>query len=99
MGRLMCDNDIQVFSMRKYKVTTDSNHSFKAAPNLLERAFQAARHNKKCAGDISYIRTREGWLYLAVMIDLYSRRVVGYATSNRLKKDSALQAFNRTVAL
>lgn len=99
VGRLMRDNGIRVFRTRKYKVTTDSNHRFNVAPNLLDRNFTADRPNQKWAGDISYIWTREGWLYLAVMMDLHSRRIVGWAVSNRLKQDIALQALNRAVAL
>ena len=95
----MRDNDIRVVRTRKYKTTTDSNHHFNIAPNWLDRDFHADYPNQKWAGDISYIWTREGWLYLAVMIDLHSRRVVGWAVSNRLKKDLALQALNRAVAL
>jgi putative transposase len=99
VGRLMRDNDIRVIRTRKYKATTDSDHRFNIAPNLLNRNFNADQANQKWAGDISYIWTREGWLYLAVMIDLHSRRIVGWAVSNRLKKDLALQALNRAVAL
>lgn len=99
VGRLMRDNGIRVVRTRKYRVTTDSNHRFNIAPNWLDRNFHADKPNQKWAGDISYIWTREGWLYLAVMIDLHSRRVVGWAVRNRLKKDLALQALNRAVAL
>ncbi len=99
VGRLMCDNGIRVITTRKYKATTDSDHRVNIVPNLLNRKFHAERPNQKWAGDISYIWTREGWLYLAVIIDLHSRRVVGWAVSNRLKKGLALQALNRAVAL
>lgn len=99
VGRLMRDNGIRVVRTRKYKVTTDSNHRFNIAPNLLGRDFHAERPNQKWAGDISYIWTREGWLYLSVIMDLHSRRIVGWAVSNRLKQDLALQALNRAVAL
>lgn len=99
VGRLMRDNNIQVIRTRKYRATTDSNHRFKIAPNHLNRDFNADRPNQKWAGDISYIWTREGCLYLAVMIDLHSRRIIGWAVSNQLKKDLALQALNRAVAL
>lgn len=99
VGRLMRDNGIHVIRTRKYKVTTDSNHRVNIAPNLLDRNFTAVQPNQKWAGDISYIWTKEGWLYLAVMMDLHSRRIVGWAVSNRLKKDLALQALNRAVAL
>jgi transposase InsO family protein len=56
----------------------DSNHSFNIAPNLLDQDFSADGRNQKWAGDISYIWTSEGWLYLAVILDLYSRRVIGW---------------------
>lgn len=99
VGRLMRENGINVVRTRKYQTTTNSDHKFSIAPNLLNRNFQAHHINQKWAGDISYIWTREGWLYLAVMIDLHSRRFVGWAVSNRLKQDLALQALNRAVAL
>ena len=99
VGRLMRDNRIYVVRTHKYKVTTDSHHRFNVAPNWLDRNFAADTPNQKWAGDISYIWTAEGWLYLAVMIDLHSRRVIGWAVSNRLKRDLALQALNRAVAL
>ena len=63
---------------------TDSNHAFNIAPNLLNRDFRADQPNQKWAGDISYVWTREGWLYLAVILDLHSRRVIGWAVSNRM---------------
>ena len=77
VGRLMRQNGFTVVRTRKYKATTDSNHRFNIAPNLLNRDLMAEAPNQKWAGDISYIWTREGWLYLAVMIDLHSRRVIG----------------------
>ena len=99
VGRLMRDNRIYVARTHKYKATTDSHHRFNVAPNVLDRNFAAALPNQKWAGDISNIWTAEGWLYLAVMIDLHSRRVIGWAVSNRLKRDLALQALDRAVAL
>ena len=98
-GRLMRDNGFRVVRTRKYKATTDSNHRFNIAPNLLERNFVAKYPNQKWAGDISYIWTREGWLYLAVMIDLHSRRVIGWSVSNRLKRDLAIRALDMAIAL
>ena len=99
VGRLMRQNGIQIVRTRKYKVTTDSDHAFNIAPNLLNRDFHADRPNQKWAGDISYIWTREGWVYLAVMLDLHSRRVIGWAVGNRLKKDLAICALNMAIAL
>ncbi|SPJ26086.1 hypothetical protein PAA8504_03942 [Palleronia abyssalis] len=76
-----------------------SDHTFNIAPNLLGRDFHADHPNEKWAGDISYIWTREGWVYLAVVLDLHSRRVIGWAISNRLKKDLAVRALNMAIAL
>lgn len=69
---------------RKFKATTNSNHTLPVAPNLLNQDFSASAPNQKWVGDITYIGTSEGWLYLAVVIDLYSRRVVGWAMSERM---------------
>ena len=92
VGRLMRRNGISVVRTRKHKVTTDSDHKFNIAPNLLDRDFNADAPNQKWAGDISYIWTREGWLFLAVILDLHSPRVVGWAVSNRVKRDLAIRA-------
>ncbi len=80
-------------------MTTDSNHKLAVAPNLLDRDFSATSPNRKWAGDITYIWTSEGWLYLAVILDLYSRRIVGWAVSNRMKRDLAIRALDMAVAL
>lgn len=68
--------------------TTDARHDEPIAPNLLDRDVSASRPNQKWAGDITYVRTDEGWLYLAVILDLFSRRVIGWAMSDRI--DTAL---------
>ena len=73
VGRLMRENGIIVERTRKFKATTDSDHTFNIALNLLDRDFTADQPNQKWAGDISYIWTRDGWLYLAVILDLHSR--------------------------
>ena len=70
-----------------FKVTTDSDHSLPVAPNLLDREFTAEAPNQKWAGDITYLYTTEGWLYLAVMIDLHSRSVIGWSMSERMTAD------------
>jgi len=92
VGRLMRQNGISVVRTRKHKATTDSNHKFNIAPNLLDRNCAADGPNRKWAGDISYVWTREGWLYLAVILDLHSRHVIGWAVSNRMKRDLAMRA-------
>lgn len=99
VGRLMSQNGIQVFRTHKYKVMADSAHNLNVAPNLLDQDFTTTRPNQKWAGDITYILTRKGWMYLAVIIDLYSRRVIGWAVSNRLKKDLAIRALQMAINL
>ncbi len=69
---------------RKFKCTTDSKHRLPVAPNLLEQNFNATAPNPKWAGDITYLATSEGWIYLAVVIGLYSRQVVGWSMSTRM---------------
>src|SRR5574343_1526667 len=84
---------------RKFKATTNSKHNLPVFDNLLQQDFSASAPNQKWAGDITYIWTREGWVYLAVIIDLFSRRVVGWAISNRMKQDLALRALNMAIAI
>ena len=69
---------------RKFKVTTSTKHKLPVAPNVLEQDFTAARPNQKWVGDITYLWTNEGWLYLATIIDLYSRAVIGWSLSSRI---------------
>lgn len=82
---------------RKFKVTTDSNHQHPVAPNLLEQQFQSDAPNQKWVGDITYLQTIEGWLYLAVVIDLYSRAVVGWSMSSRMTAELTCDALNMAV--
>ena len=77
---------------RRYRVTTQSEHSHPIADNLLDRNFTADTVNQKWASDISYVWTGEGWLYLAVVLDLYSGRVVGWSMSTRINRQLALDA-------
>ena len=71
--------------MRKFKVTTDSSHTNPVYKNILDRQFDTTGVNQKWAVDITYIRTAEGWLYLAVVLDLHSRAVIGWSMSKRMK--------------
>jgi putative transposase len=99
VARLMRENGLRARQKRRFKRTTDSLHAFPIAPNLLDQDFAAAAPNQKWGADISYVWTREGWLYLAVVIDLFARRVVGWATSDRLHKELALSALHRAIAV
>ena len=83
--KLMKVQGLYCKSKRKFKHTTDSNHNLPIAPNILARNFSPAKPNQAYVGDITYIPTPEGWLYLAVVIDLFSRQVVGWSMSKRMK--------------
>lgn len=72
---------------RQFKATTNSRHGLPVAPNLLEQDFSATAPKQKWVGDITYMATGEGWLYLAVLIDLYSRKVISWAMSERMTAD------------
>jgi transposase InsO family protein len=74
---------------KRFCVTNDSRHELPVAPNLLDRQFKVDRPNQIWVGDITYIPTQEGWLYLTTMIDLYSRLVVGWQMSERIDKELA----------
>ena len=83
---------IKAKGKKKFKNTTDSNHGFAVSPNHLNRDFSASGPNQKWCGDISYIWTAEGWLYLATVIDLYSRKVVGWSLQDRMTKELVCNA-------
>ncbi|WP_102371156.1 IS3 family transposase [Vibrio lentus] len=76
--------DLVAKAARKFKCTTDSKHKMPVAPNLLAQDFNATAPNQKWAGDITYVATSESWLYLAVIIDLYSRQVIGWSMDTRM---------------
>jgi transposase InsO family protein len=98
VARLMRLNGLAGQQKRAFKVkTTDSNHDYPVAPNLLEQQFVASQPNQTWLADITYIPTDEGWLYLAVVMDLYSRRIVGWAMSDSLQRQLVLDAL--TMAL
>jgi transposase InsO family protein len=85
IGKLMKQAGLRCKTKRKFKVTTDSKHQLPISPNVLQRDFNAMEPNQKYVGDITYISTKEGWLYLAVVIDLYSRQVVGWSMRDHMK--------------
>ena len=92
IGRLMDEQDLWVRTRRKFKVTTDSSHGQAVAPNILNRQFNVTEPDTAYVGDITYIWTAEGWLYLAVVIDLFSRAVVGWSMSQWLKAEVVTNA-------
>jgi putative transposase len=98
-ARLMRENGLKAWQKRRFKRTTDSHHAWPVAPHLIEQNFSAERPNQKWNADISYVWTSEGWLYLAIILDLFARRVVGWAVSDRLHKKLALEALRKTLAI
>ena len=98
-ARLMRENGLKARQKRRFRRTTDSHHAWPVAPNLLDQDFAATRPDEKWGTDISYIWTREGWLYLAVVIDLFARRVIGWATGDRLHRDLALAALRKALVM
>src|SRR4029077_17235709 len=84
---------------RRFKKTTDSEHNGRIAANLLAQDFSATAPDQKWAADISYIWTAEGWLYLALVIDLFSRRIIGWAMSGRMEKGLAVTALRKALAM
>ena len=95
-ARLMRENQLIAWQKRRFKRKTDSEQPWPVAPNLVAQDFKTDGPDRKWEADISYIWTAEGSLYLAVLLDLFSRRVVGWATSDRLKRDLAVEALRRT---
>jgi len=98
IAKVMHDNDIRAKTARKFRNTTDSNHSLPVAENFLDRQFEAQAPNERWVADISYIPTREGWLYLAVVEDLYSRMVVGWSMGNTMTSRLVVDALEMAVA-
>jgi putative transposase len=97
VARLMRQEGLQGRTPRRCRRTTDSRHGYRIAPNLVARDFTATEPNRVWVGDITYVPTRDGWLYLAVLVDLFSRRVVGWAMSDRIDTELALNALQMAV--
>jgi putative transposase len=90
--RLMQQHGIRARGKRRFRITTDSRHGLPVAPNLLDRNFTAAMPNRAWAGDVTYIPTEEGWLYLAVVMDLFSRRIVGWSMRGDMRSEIVIDA-------
>jgi transposase InsO family protein len=97
VARLMRAEKLCAKTRRKFRVTTDSSHALPIAPNLLGRDFTAAAPNRKWVADITFIPTGEGWLYLATVLDLYSRRLVGWSMSERMTADLVIAALRMAI--
>jgi putative transposase len=97
VARLMRAEGLRAKQTKRYKSKTKRNRSHRAAPNLLNRDFGAERPNQKWLADITYIPTLEGWLYLAAILDLFSRKIVGWAMSDRMTTDLTLAALKMAI--
>ena len=93
-GTLMKLAGVFVKESRKFKATTDSKHNMPVAPNLLDRQFEITEPNRIWVSDITYIWTSEGWLYLAVILDLFNRQVVGWSMNNRITRQLVIDALH-----
>ena len=96
--RLMKQGNIQSVRKKAYKTTTNANHNRLIAPNLLKRNFACSTPNRIWVGDITYVPTGEGWLYIAIVKDLCLKKVVGYAFGDRIDADLCVRALNMAVA-
>lgn len=99
IARRMRLNQLRAKHRRKFKVTTDSAHNKPIAENLLQQDFAASAPNQKWVSDITYVWTDEGWLYLAVVLDLYARRVIGWQMSTRINAELVCGALQRALFL
>src|SRR5262245_66331858 len=98
VAKLMRDNDIRAKTARKFRVrTTDSDHDLPVADNLLDRQFKPSEANEVWVADITYIPTDEGWLYLAAVEDLYSRRIVGWSMDERMESRLVVDALEMAI--
>ncbi len=95
--RLMREAGIQAIQKRKFRVTTDSNHNLPVAENILNRNFDAGAPNMLWATDITYVNTDEGWLYLATVMDLYSRKIVGYSLQPYITRELVIEAMKMAI--
>ena len=98
IARLMRADGIRAKTVKKWRTTTQSSHRLPVAANVLDRQFSITRPNRVWAGDLTYVWTTEGWLYLAVVLDLYSRTVIGWAMGHRLTVDLAERALTMALA-
>ncbi len=92
IARLMRENGITARPLKRFRKTTDSNHDLPVAPNLLERNFETDKPDAVWVADITYIWTARGWTYLAVIVDLFSRRVVGWSIDDNMRTELVLKA-------
>lgn len=99
VARLMSENGLKARQKTRFKRTTDSDHGGPVVKNVLDQDFTADGPDQKWGVDISYVWTAQGWLYLAIVLDLYSRKIVGWSISDRMKRGLAMEALRRAIIL
>ena len=99
VSSLMKRLKLKVIQRQAYKVTTQRKHSHQVADNLINQDFNPENPNQVWAGDVTYLRTHEGWMYLAIVMDLYSRKIIGWAMSKRMTVDLVERAMQMAIAL
>lgn len=97
VAKVMQENGLRSKVIKKYKATTNSRHNLPVAENILNREFTASRRNEKWVSDITYIATDEGWLYLAGILDLYDRSIVGWSMDSRMKTSLVISALRNAI--
>jgi len=97
VARLMKENNIKPKTKRKFKATTNSKHNYPVADNILNRNFNPTAPNQAWVADITYIPTDEGWLYLAAVVDLFNRKVVGWAMDSTMTKELVISALKQAI--
>jgi transposase InsO family protein len=97
VARIMRENSIRAVQKRRSRRTTNSNHAFPVAPNLVNREFAAAQPNQVWLADITYVDTRDGWLYLAAVLDVHSRKIVGWSMDSTMSRRLCMDALEMAV--
>lgn len=97
VARIMQSEDIKAKTIKRYKVTTNSKHKLHIAKNLLKQDFSSTKVNEIWTSDITYIWTKEGWLYLAIVLDVFSREIVGWSMDKRMTKDLVISAIKNAI--
>ncbi|WP_328702363.1 DDE-type integrase/transposase/recombinase, partial [Alicyclobacillus suci] len=95
VAKIMRENELRSCTVRKYKATTYSNHNYPVHENVLNQTFVAQRPNQVYMADITYVPTDEGWVYLASLMDLYSRKIVGWHADARMTKELCVAALEQ----
>lgn len=94
VARIMKEADLKPKAKKKFKSTTKSYHDYPISENLLKREFKPAKPNMVWTSDITYIKTKEGWLYLTIIMDLFSKKIIGYSMDNNMKKEMVIKALD-----